>query len=91
MTIIKEIEIKNYPDDNTPVIRVFNDGTSYLLIDEWPLEDDDRFTESEVNNFEKILSDLLGVLVEQEDRDRFLISTNDLEVLEKLEYYLKNK
>ena len=55
MNLIKEIEIKGYPKDNTPLINVFDDGTSYLLIDDWPMEDDDRFTDNEVANFEQIL------------------------------------
>jgi hypothetical protein len=91
MNTIKEIEIKNYPEDNTPIIRVFDDGTSYLLIDEWPMEDDDRFSEDEVDNFEEILFELLGVEVLQEDRDRFIIFSNDLKLMEKLKTYLESK
>lgn len=91
MNVIKEIEIKNYPEDNTPIVRVFDDGTSYLLIDECPMEDDNRFSENEVNNFEKILSSLLGVRVIQEDRDRFVIFTSEKSIIEKLINYMENK
>ncbi|APU09453.1 MAG: hypothetical protein ABJD66_15580 [Cellulophaga sp.] len=91
MNVIKEIELKNYPEDNTPIIRVFDDGTSYLLIDEWPMEDDNRFTDDEIDNFEQILSDLLEVEVTEEDRDRFIILTNNLNLIDKLQNYMENK
>lgn len=91
MNVIKEIEIKNYPEDSTPIVRVFDDGTSYLLIDEWPMEDDNRFSENEVNNFEKILSSLLSLKVIQEDRDRFVIFTSEKSIIEKLINYMENK
>lgn len=91
MNLIKEIEIKSYPEDNTPIINVLDDDTSYLLIDEWPIEDDDRFSKNEIDNFEKILSDLLDVEVIQEDRDRFIIMTSDLQIIEKLKVYLETK
>ncbi len=86
MNIIKEIEVKNYPENNTPVIRVFDDATSYLLIDEM----EDIFSEEDVDNLEEILSSLLNVEVEQEDRDRFIIMTNDLEKIDILNNYLEN-
>ncbi len=86
MNVIKEIEVKNYPENNTPVIRVFDDSTSYLLIDEM----DDIFEEDDLDNLEEILSSLLDVEVEQEDRERFIIMTNDLEKIEKLNHYLEN-
>lgn len=91
MKQIKKILVENYPADSTPVIRIFDESFSYLLIDEWPLEDDDRFSEDEVDNFEAILSKLLGVKVQQEDRDRFVIFTNDEKILKKLQNYLEAK
>ncbi len=86
MNVIKEIEVKNYPENNTPIIRVFDDGTSYLLIDEM----EEIFTEDEIDDFEDMLTSLLNVEVEQEDRERFIIMTNDLEKIEKLNNYLEN-
>lgn len=91
MNLIREIIVKNYPEDNTPIINVLDNETSFLLIDEWPMEDDDRFSESEIENFEKILSDLSGVEVIQEDRDRFLIMSNSDLVVEKIVRYLEDK
>jgi len=88
---IKEIIVENYPSENTPLIRIFDENFSYLLTDEWPLEDDDRFSDDEVDNFEAILTDLLGVEVKQEDRDRFVIFTNGEMVMKKLQEYLENK
>lgn len=91
MKEIKEITVNNYPTDNTPLIRIFEENFSYLLIDEWPLEDDERFSDNEIDNFEDILCKLLNVKVEQEDRDRFIIYTNDFMILEKLKVYLEAK
>ncbi|PUV24396.1 hypothetical protein [Sphingobacterium athyrii] len=91
MKEIKEIIVKNYPVENTPIIRIFDENFSYLLIDNWPLEDDERFSDDEVDKFEAILSDLLNVKVKQEDRDRFVIFTNDEHILEKLLHFLESK
>lgn len=82
MNIIKEIEITNFPENNTPIVRVFNDGTSYLLIDNV----EKFFTQ----NLDETLSKLLQVEVEQEDRERFIIMTNDLDKIEQLKVYLEN-
>lgn len=91
MKEIKEIIVKNYPSENTPLIRIFDENFSYLLIDEWPLEDDERFSDDEIENFEVILTELLGVEVKQEDRDRFVIFTSDEVVIKKLQEYLESK
>lgn len=91
MNLITEIKIKNYPEENTPIINVFDDNISYLLIDEWPMENENKFSKNEINNFEEILSELLGVEVIQEDRDRFVILTSDLQIIKKLQFYLENK
>lgn len=91
MNLITEIKIKNYPEENTPIINVFDDNISYLLIDEWPMENENKFSKNEIDNFEEILSELLGVEVIQEDRDRFVILTSDLQIIKKLQFYLENK
>ncbi len=82
MNVIKEIEITNYPQNNTPTIRVFDDGTSYLLIDNV----EDFFAQ----NLDEELTELLEVEVEQEDRERFIIMTNNLDKIEQLKVYLEN-
>lgn len=92
MNIIKEVEVNNYPEDNTPVIRVFDNGMSFLLFEEFPMnEDEDYFSEEESDNFEEILSNLLKVSVHQEDRELFVIATNDLEKINLLKTYLQSK
>lgn len=92
MNIIKEVEVNNYPEDNTPVIRVFDNGMSFLLFEEFPMdEDEDYFSEEESDNFEEILSNLLKVSVHQEDRELFVIATNDLEKINILKTYLQSK
>lgn len=91
MNLTTKIKNKNYPEENTPIINVFDCNISYLLIDEWPMENENKFSKNEIDNFEEILSELLGVEVIQEDRDRFVILTSDLQIIKKLQFYLENK
>lgn len=90
MNCIKEIEIKNSPEDNTPIINVLDNGTSYLLFNEWPM-DDDYFSDDEIDNFEQILSSIVEAKVVQEDRERFVIMTNNLQKIQNLQIYLEEK
>lgn len=90
MNCIKEIEIKNSPEDNTPIINVLDNGTSYLLFNEWPM-DDDYFSDDEIDNFEQILSSIVEAKAIQEDRDRFVIMTNNLQKIQNLQIYLEEK
>ncbi|MFJ1352175.1 hypothetical protein [Capnocytophaga canimorsus] len=92
MNIIKEIEINNYPKDNTPVINVFDNGTSFLLFEEFPMDEEENyFSEEESDNFEQILSELIGVKVAQEDRGCFVLMTNDLQKIQQVKDYLEGK
>ncbi|WP_041913690.1 hypothetical protein [Capnocytophaga canimorsus] len=92
MNIIKEIEINNYPEDNTPVINVFDNGTSFLLFEEFPMDEEENyFSEEESDNFEQILSELIGVKVAQEDRGCFVLMTNDLQKIQQVKDYLEGK
>ncbi|KGN81623.1 hypothetical protein HW49_03990 [Porphyromonadaceae bacterium COT-184 OH4590] len=92
MDIIKEIAIKNYPEDNTPVIRVFDNGTSFLLFEQFPMdEEEDYFSEEESDNLGEVLTALLKVEVYQEDRELFVIATNDPKKINLLKTYLEEK
>ncbi|MFJ1438203.1 hypothetical protein ACILPE_00510 [Capnocytophaga canimorsus] len=92
MNIIKEIEVNNYPEDNTPVINVFDNGTSFLLFEEFPMDEEENyFSEEESDNFEQILSELIGVKVAQEDRGCFVLMTNDLQKIQQVKDYLEGK
>lgn len=90
MNCIKEIKLKDYPKNNTPIINVLDNGISYLLIDKWPMEQG-YFSDEEINHFEQKLSEIVGAKVVQEDRDRFTILTNDLEKITQLQIYLEEK
>ncbi|MGT2742192.1 hypothetical protein [Streptococcus plurextorum] len=90
MDCIKEIVIKNSPEDNTPIINVLDNGTSYLLFNEWPM-DDDYFSDDEIDNFEQILSSIVEAKAIQEDRERFVIMTNNLQKIQNLQIYLEEK
>jgi hypothetical protein len=85
MNVIQEIEIENFYEDdgNTLLLRVFDDNTAYLLFDEFP-PDNDKLDDYQLDNLDKILSDLTGVEVTQEDRELFVIHSNDKAVLDKV-------
>ncbi len=51
--------IKNYPEDNTSIVRLFDDGTSYLLIDQWPMEDEQKFKEEEMDDFKSLFKPII--------------------------------
>ncbi len=53
--------------------------------------EEDKFTEEEMANFERILSNLLDIEVKQEDRDRFYIATSDKRKINRLVQYLESK
>lgn len=88
MNVIKSITCHYYPKDNTPLITILDNGTSYLLFDQWPMAEH-YFSDEEIDQFEQMLSDLVGAKVVQEDRDRFVLMTNDLEQIDKLQTYLE--
>lgn len=75
-TIIKEIPIKNIDDDAAPFIRVFNDGTSFLLT-EW-FREDCAITEKMLT---QDVAKTLNIEITREDKDRFVINTNDDKLL----------
>lgn len=89
MECIKEFRIKNYPFKNTPIVRVFDEYFTYLIFEEFPMNDERYFSKQEEESLKYRLSQLLGVRVEQEDCERFVIFSNDLELVQKLVRFLE--
>ncbi|WP_392419819.1 hypothetical protein ACF3OE_09575 [Capnocytophaga canis] len=54
-------------------------------------EEENYFSEEESDNFEQILSELIGVKVAQEDRGCFVLMTNDLQKIQQVKDYLEGK
>ena len=84
-----DIPISNIDDEACPVIRVLNDGSSYLLTEWFPLEGNGSHITEEM-----ILRDMAAFISAQifrEDRDRFVIMSNAFGVITKaLEWLDKN-
>lgn len=83
--IIKEIPIPGLDEDASPVLRVFDNGTTYLMTEWFPWEDC-RITEDMIVND---MATYIQAKVTREDRDRFLIMCNDPHSLEKIISYLQ--
>lgn len=90
MECIKEFRIKNYPFKNTPIVRVFDEYFTYLIFEEFPMNDERYFSAQEEEYFAYRISRLLNVRVdEEEDGKLFVIYSNDLGLAEKLVRFLE--
>lgn len=83
MNVIKEIKILGFDEDNEPVIRIFDNNQSYLIFGEFPPEND-KLSEGQITNFEQILSGITEVKVKHDDRELFIIYSNDEKVMNKV-------
>lgn len=90
MECIKEFRIKNYPFNNTPIVRVFDEYFTYLIFEEFPMNDERYFSKQEEESLKYRLSRLLDVRVDkEEDGKLFVIYSNDLGVAQKLVRFLE--
>jgi hypothetical protein len=81
--ILKEILLSGFDEENPPLLRVFSNGTTFLLFEEFPPENE-KLTDEQIDNFEAILSEKIGAKVIREDRELFIIYSNKDEVIEKI-------
>lgn len=87
------IEIQGFDTDGEPEIRVFEDGHLELVFNfmpplngsDEPREDDDFW-----DNFETALQTHLGVEVQRDDREWFLIPQPKKSTIAKLKLYLES-
>jgi len=76
-----EIPVKGVDDEASPVIRVFSDNISFLLTEWFPWEGKGSFFTEEM--IVKDMATFIGAKVSRDDRDRFLIMSNDYPVISK--------
>lgn len=89
MDILKEILIDSFDPDNNIVLRVFDNNITYIIFDEFPPEND-KLSEDQVNNLAQILSDISGTKVKQDDRELFIIYSNDDMVINKIKNFFES-
>jgi hypothetical protein len=85
--VINEILLTGFDEENPPVLRVFDNGTTFLLFEEFPPENE-KLTDAQIENFEKELSSITGAKVIRDDRELFIIYTNEDEVINKIIAFL---
>jgi hypothetical protein len=87
MKEIKEIVLTKFDEENPPVLRVFDNGTTFLLFEDFPPENE-KLTDEQIDNFENELSSAIGAKVVREDRELFIIYSNEEEIINKIVAFL---
>jgi len=87
MNVTNEILLKDFDEENPPLLRIFDDGTTFLLFEEFPPENE-KLTDEQIDDFEEELSAFCGVKVVREDRELFVIYSNEDEVINKVISFL---
>jgi len=87
MKIIKEVKLLGFDEENPPILRVFDNGTTFLLFEEFPPENE-KLTDEQIDNFENELSSYIGEKVVRNDRELFIIFGNDDTVINKIITFL---
>lgn len=83
MNVIKEIVLEEFDEENPPLLRIFDNGTTFLLFEVFPPENE-KLSDEQVDNFENGLSLFCGAKVVREDRELFIIYSNENEVIKKV-------
>lgn len=87
--ITEEINIEGFDENNIPVLRIFDNETSYLIFEEFPPEND-KLSEEQIDNFDRVLSKITGVKVVHDDRELFIIYSNNSIVIGKVISFFNN-
>jgi hypothetical protein len=88
VTVLKKISVSGFDPDGEPEIREMSDGTLIVMFNFMPpsfAED----KEEEFADFDKQLEKALGVPVQREDRERFLIRNPAKDSAEKARVFLE--
>ncbi|MCD7933090.1 MAG: hypothetical protein LUH15_18010 [Tannerellaceae bacterium] len=86
--VVKEIKITQFDGEDTTLLKVLDDNTTFLIFEGFP-PDNEKLTENQIDNFEEILSAVSGVDVVHDDRELFIIFSNDEKVIEKIIRFFK--
>ena len=89
-TLVQVIAVTGFDSDGEPVIKKWSDGSLWIHFEAMPpffAEDDG--TESEFDNFEEQMQDVLGVSVARDDREVFVIQNPESDTAEKAKAWLE--
>lgn len=87
--LLKEISLSEFDPEEIPIIRVFSNGTSSLIFEMFPPENN-KFTSEQIDKMHIILAEIAGVEVLHDDRESFLILSNNETVLNKIASWIVN-
>lgn len=80
--LLREIALPEFNEEETPVLRVFSNGTSDLIFEIFPPENG-KLTDKQIKNLCDILRSITGVDVLHLDREHFVILSNSEDVIDK--------
>lgn len=88
---MSELRVSGFDPDGEPVISVDDDdGTVSIQFEAMPpFFAEDNGTEAEFEDFDKTMSDALGIVVRRDDRELFVIDTCDGETAKRVKIWLE--
>ena len=87
----QEIPLSGFDQKGEPFIRIMADGSLYVVFNFMPPSDVvDEDGMGQFENFDKQLEIALGVPVEWEDRERFLIRQPGLDTIERVRQFIES-
>ena len=81
--LVKEIALTCFDENEVPLLRIYSNGTSSLMFEMFPPENN-KLTSSQVENFRTILAEITGVDIIHDDRETFLILSNENKVINRV-------
>ena len=89
-TLVEEIAVDGFDPDGEPVIRKWSDGSLSIHFEAMPpffAEDDG--TEGDFEDFDRTMEDALGVSVDRDDREVFMIRSPAPDTIERAKAWLE--
>jgi hypothetical protein len=74
VAVSQELKVAGFDRDGEPIIQVMHDGSIRIVFEAMPPNfAEDRGSESDFDEFEKVISEKMGLAVVREDREVFVI------------------
>ncbi|GHU03058.1 hypothetical protein FACS1894158_00550 [Betaproteobacteria bacterium] len=88
ISIVNEIVIDGFDDEFPPVVRVFSDKTTSLILGIFPPRNK-KITRAQANNFAQLIADATGKRVVHDDRETFVIFDDSQDMIQCVVSFLK--
>lgn len=88
VSVIREVTIDNFDEEYPPVLRIMDDGTTYLIFGIFPPRNK-KMTTHQIENLAKTLTEITGKKVIQDDRELFLIFDNSEKMIDEIILFLQ--